>query len=315
MGVKGGSSAKKTLSDRFDGWQPGLLAVLVAWSAAVLVVPRPAPPRELPEPLVAPADLGRIRASQAALSRAAQAHLPDALRALGGAVRRLGRAEASRDATAMGAARRDIEERMMSISGSARGRILELRAYQADAFVAAVRRWEATGEIDDDFVELGGDLVGALRRAGWCSEESGRPRVAMDDDELGVAYRKRWNVAVGAPEGAHVSLAEERLLFAFAIRHPRQEADLGGDAHARAGFGASAMLRRIDEHAKVDPDYPAELARGVIHYHAGNYSRAVVSFQRFREAHPDGPYAARAASYARAAAVADAGDDPDAGWL
>jgi hypothetical protein len=137
----------------------------------------------------------------------------------------------------------------------------------------------------------------------------------MNDDELGVAYRKRWTEAVGMREGALSSLVEERLLFTFALRHPRSEVAIGAHARSAPIVGAEAMLKRIDEHARIDPEYPADFARGVVLYRAGHFGRALRSFHRHLEIDPDGPLSARAHNHARAAVASEVGDPPESAWL
>jgi outer membrane protein assembly factor BamD (BamD/ComL family) len=71
----------------------------------------------------------------------------------------------------------------------------------------------------------------------------------------------------------------------------------------------------VEQHGRLDPDYPVELARGVALYRAGHYTRALQAFDRHLRLHPDGPLAARAQRYARAAVAAEVGDPPSPRWL
>lgn len=306
-----------TLARRFDGWQPGLLAVLVAWGAAILIVPRSVPPTEVPAALVPAADLAALRASEGQLAAHARAALPPPVRTLGSAVRAVGRAESARDRRAAGAAQGQIEAAMTAIANGMARDVAALRAYQTAAFIAALHAWEETGTRSEDLLELGGGLVDVV--AARCATDGGRRRVAMDDDELTAAYHKRWNLLVRPRPGPVASaielpLVEERLLFDFALRH-RTEGALQGDARTRTGLAGQALLRRVDAHARIDPEYPADFARGVVFYRTGQFARAVQAFQRHLAAHADGPLAARAHGHARAAMAAEVGDDPSASWL
>ena len=65
-------------------------------------------------------------------------------------------------------------------------------------------------------------------------------------------------------------------------------------------------MRRIDEYARLDPEYPADFARGVAHFGAMAFANAQVAFNRHLAAHPDGPLTLRAQNFARAALIADA---------
>ena len=216
MRVKSGKVGRGRIEKAFDGWQLGLALVLSAWAMVMLVVPRPASPIELPLPTVGPADLARLRDVEARREAAARAGLPPAVRALGGAVRSMGRAEASREPDVAISARREMEAAVAALAMEPPEGVLALRALQTAAFVRAMRELEATGATSRDATELGGGLLAAFRDAGWASEVGGRTKLAMNDDELGAAYRKRWNGLVALRNGVGgATLTEERLLFAF----------------------------------------------------------------------------------------------------
>jgi hypothetical protein len=63
-------------------------------------------------------------------------------------------------------------------------------------------------------------------------------------------------------------------------------------------------LDRISRLAAFDPSYPADYARGVASYRAGDYVAAAEAFRSWLNDHPDGPFSLRAAGYLRAAAGA-----------
>jgi hypothetical protein len=297
---------KRSLEKAFDGWQLGLVIVLVAWAMVMIVVPRPTSPLEIPAPRPSPMDLRALRAVEGAREARARVELAPAARALGGAVRAYGRAESAQDVSATSAARQAIAAAASSTTHLPPEAILELRALQTSSFVRAVRELEATGTAGRDVTELGGNLVRAFRDAAWADDVNGRLIVAMDDDELAVAYRKRWNALVALkPSVAATTLAEERILFAFAIQRA-QSVSLAGPASATLTLGSRGILRKIDEYARVDPDYPADFARGVAHFGAGAFGKAHLAFANHLAARPDGPLTLRAQNFARAALIADA---------
>ncbi len=292
-----------------------MLAVLLAWSTALLVVPRAVPPTDVPEAMVARSELTVLRAREGELTARARASLPPAVRALGSAVRAVGRAESRHDAPAVGAAQNAVASARASISTGMLEDLRALRAYQTSAFVAALHAWEETGASSDDLLELGGGLVEVL--VSRCEPGPTR-RIAMDDDEIAVAFRKRWIKVAGVSEGPlalPLALAEERLLFDVAVRHAGALSRHGADARSEQALSAQALLRRIDTHARIDPDYPSDYARGVVFYRAGQFARAVQAFNRHLERHGDGPLARRAQGHARAAVAAEVGAEPDEGWL
>lgn len=308
MSVKSGTRGLRGFARRFDGWQPGLVAVLLAWATAVLVVPRPIPPADVPEPTVAPSDVAILRAREGQLAARARASLSAPIRALGSAIRALGAAEAARDGKAVGAARYGIASALGAVPSDAFEEVAALRAYQTDAFVAALRAWERGGVRSEDLDELGGALTDVV--APPCAD-TGRPRVTMDDDELGAAFRKRWAKLLGAREGdLQPTLLEERMLFAHALRHPRSDRPSSQDARTTSALAAQALLRRVEQHGALDPEYPVELARGVALYRAGQFARAVQAFERHLLRNPEGPHAARVRNHLRAAIVAELGDPP-----
>jgi len=304
MRVKSGKSERRPFGKAFDGWQLGLGVVLAAWAVVMLVVPRPAVPLEVPEPHVSPREIALLRTAEAQLETRALAGLPDASRALGTAIRKVGRAEANLDGLALGAAQSEVARAVSAMPPDLRA-LLSLRAMQTARFVRAVREWESSGVASRDIDELGGSLVTAFRDAGWSIDEGDRSRMLMDDDVLGVAFRKRWNEIVRLKGGlAAQTLTEEKLLFGFAIRHARTRRSTSDPVAAR-GLGAPGLLRRIDAYARLDPSYPVDFARGVAYFGAHAFGPAQAAFQRHLEAHPDGPLTLRARNFGRAALIAD----------
>jgi hypothetical protein len=182
--------------------------------------------------------------------------------------------------------------------------LLSLRAYQMLGFVKAVRAWERSGEVSEDLWALGGDFLYALGRNRWCRGSS--RELLMDDGVLRALFKARWNEITGLREAPFaLSLDEDRLRYGFLLEHPFMRADSASSLpidealfQARRG---EAQLAVVDRLSSVDPDYPRDLARGVIFYRLGRYGLAVEHFRRHLELAPDGPYTLRVHNYLKAA--------------
>ncbi|WP_437670954.1 hypothetical protein [Sorangium sp. So ce131] len=237
--------ARRGWKRHLEGWEPGLVAVFIAASAAILAVPRPVEPADLPLPLADARALARARDADAARAREAERLGLDAeVRELGSAFRAFGVVDADADHTEaeLLAARKRVLAAVGPALAQGDEAVLRLRAYQLSSFLREVRRFEATGEETDELRELGGNFVGLLRRNAWLEEGKAKRRgggaarrVSMDGTVLGVLFKKRWSAVVGvqrAPFGP--ALDEERALFSFLLSHP-----LGVGAGGK-GFAAPA---------------------------------------------------------------------------
>jgi tetratricopeptide (TPR) repeat protein len=297
--------APRGLARHFAGWQPGLLAVFIASAVAVLVVPRPVEPVDLPVPKLDLRELTRLRHADAARAELAERTALDVdVRKLGLAMREYGQADFDGDETALLAARKKTIEAARLAVAQGDEALLRLRAFQQRSFLREVRRWEETREATKELAEVGGGFLRLVERNGWV-DASGH--VLMTEGALTASFKKRWNEVSGIDsEALRISTEEQRALLAFVLLHPAASANTaawGGARGAKAGTTADdlARLKKIDEIAKVDPSYPSELARGVIFYRLGRYLLAVESFRQHLDVHPDGPYALRAQNYLRAA--------------
>ncbi|WP_437660339.1 hypothetical protein [Sorangium sp. So ce1182] len=338
---RGGAGARPGWQRHLEGWQPGLVAVLIAGSAAILAVPRPVEPAELPLPLADARALERAREADIAHARQAeQLGLDAEVRELGSAIRAFGLVDADADHTEaeLLAARKRVLDAVGPALAQGDEAVLRLRAYQLSSFVREVRRFESTGEESGELRELGGDFLGLLRRSGWLKRGDARSRgggearrVAMDGAVLGVLFKKRWDAIVGVQrEPFGLALDEERALFRFLLSHPvsvargsrdlaappadeaaarpTQASEPGPRSPAAALRDAEApraaeqyRLRKIDELAALDPSYPRHLARGVALYRLGKFVQSADAFRSHLDEHPDGAHTLRAQNYLRAA--------------
>ncbi len=294
---------KKGFSRHLEGWQPGLVAVGIAGLVAALVVPRSVPPEELPLPSLRPADLAAARAIDRRRAELAEAEPLDVdVRALGSAIRAYGRADDEGDESAAVSAKAAVVRAALSPHVDAES-LLRLRAYQLEHFLAGLRRWEATGERSDDFIELGGGFSRMVERNGWCEGTPCR-NLLLDEDARRATFKKRWNEIVGTQrEALALSLDEQRALYAFFFQHPVplrgsvEDLDGAALAHQKNQF----LLRKIDDFASIDGAYPSSFARGVVLFRMGRYPLAVEAFRRHLDGSVDGPWALRAQNHLRAA--------------
>jgi hypothetical protein len=259
-------------------------------------------PEDLPEPLLEPRELDRQAQEDQALAGAAERDRLDTdVRAVGSAYRAFCLVEITRDGAEIARARRDLTDAVRRAAPQGEAALAKLRAYNLRSFLRELRRWEATGEETDELRELGGPFLDRARTSGWIMQG----RLIADDAVRAALFKKRWSDLTTAHGPAFdLGRTESRALYRFLILHPPRDASFGSGQAAveRAAYDAERYrLRKIDELATIDPSYPADLARGVIHYRLHEYTRSVESFRRFLEDHPDGPYKLRAQNHLRAA--------------
>ncbi|MGA2451208.1 MAG: homeobox domain-containing protein [Polyangiaceae bacterium] len=297
------------------------IPVGVAVVFAALLAPRSAIPCAVPIPI---ADAGNVAAAvtgdRVRAARARQHMLPGPSRALGTAIREFHLGEArSLDASAMADARMRVDVALVEVLGTpdaGREALLDLRAVQLDQFMSEVARLRATGKPSPELSELAGSFLPSMTADGWYGANS----LVPDDDVLRVMFKDMWNTVVGLQRRQDLapSLDEERLLYAFYLRHPhpsrpmrealaatrRSAADAGrGISLERAERAALEAWRidRVGRLAALDPAYPADFARGIAQYSAGAFDASASSFRSWLRDHPDGPWTLRARNYLRAA--------------
>lgn len=283
------------IARHFEGWQVAALAVFIPLVVALIVVPRPVAPTELPEPRFDGRAIARAEERDDDLAKAAEREGLDAdVRALGSAMRAFGRADAEvshEDKTA-------LHQRVVTAAFGAMSQgelaVTKLRAFELREFLRAVRAWEATGEETTDLVELGGGFLRAMRRG----ERLRGRELEMDEHALRASFKLRWNEITGVVgPSLEVSLDERRALYRFLLAHPPLPHDADAPPQAIQSFEDNFRLKKLDEIAKIDPSYPVDLARGVLHFRLTKYALALQDFRRYLEANPDGPYTLRAQNY------------------
>jgi hypothetical protein len=290
-----------------------------------LVLPRAAPPNDVPLPIVDERAFARQMATDRALADSVRAKaLPDDVRALASAIREFHALEA-KDAPGdeLHAARGKVDEVLPAAIASGMDGLVRLRASQLEAFVAEVARFEASGTESQELAELGGAFVRRMRREGWVTDHT----VLFGDAERRVVFKLMWDAFVGLD--AHAELAptldEQRVLYRFYLAHPHAN-EARRDAIAAARRGATEKkhcdaiargeqlaieewrLERIARLSAIDPSYPAAYARGIVQYRRGRYSAAAEAFRDWLHDHPDGAWSRRADSYLRASLAMDAAD-------
>jgi hypothetical protein len=297
---------QKGLGRHLEGWQPGVLAVFVAGIPALLAVPRPVPPVELPEPMLEPRGLAQAARDDERLANAAEREPLDTdVRELGSALRAYGVADATGDDKAVGTERLAVAEAARRAGVHGDEALARLRAYQLRWFLRELRRWEATGQETLELRELGGPFLSRAQKNGWIE---GR-RLLPDDTVRAVLFKKRWmDLTMARGPALDTSSAEQRALARFLLLHPpRDPSSNRTDPRDTIGMhrvGEQAdqyRLKKIDELRTLDPTYPADLARGVVFYQMHRFPQAVEAFRRHLEDHPDGAFAVRAQNYLRAA--------------
>jgi hypothetical protein len=287
-----------------DGWQAGLLVVLMAGSAVVLASPHTVEPSEPPAPSIDYPTLQRTMDRDDSLALQAQGERLDVdIRTVGSLLRQYNRAAADGLEKEVVETRIKLGKATLVALRRSEEQLLALRAYQMSRFLAELKRWQDTGETSDELRELGGDVMRALRRNSWCAR--GR-ELLPDDTVMRVLYKKRWSDITGATAGPFaMSLDEDRVRFGFLMRHPVRGRAADDDTPEARKITAQKMegarLKVINRLGTRDPNYPAWLARGVVLYRARRYRAAVQALQHHLDAHPDGPHALRANGYLKSA--------------
>lgn len=284
---------RSNLEMRRRSYAPWLMAGTCVVLSALLTIPRPVDLRDVPTPRVnwlrvREAELERRRLVAAAVEK----QLPFEVRVVGELLRQLGRAEAERKSTTASEELASAVRRALAEIGAEP--LAQLQALQAHLFVLAVQSWRPGQPPSAELIELGGSFATRAAAAGWIDPAgSGLP----SSQELSALYRIRWASVTGLLQtpGFEPSVDDWRLYYGFRLRQPE---------------GASPRDRRLTQLANVDglkrfdEDYPADYAKGVVHWRMGAAESALTHFRRHLAESPSGRFSLRARNGAAAAAAA-----------
>lgn len=325
----GSRSARSGWSGGPSGRWLALVPVSMALVMLALVMPRAAPPVDVPLPQIDARALALVqREDDVRAASARDKRLPDEVLAVGSALRIFQRAQAKATGTdEIAAARASLDHALgLLVAGggesereAAFDRLVTLRAVQLDSFLAEVARFEATGAETEELVDLGGAFVERMRSAGWIEGQ----KVLLSNAERRATFKIVWSTIVGGgliPRLAP-TLDEQRVLYTLYIEHPhppdaqrtsfavqRRNAVTPDDCERVATQERLAAEQwradKIRKLGEIDPTYPTAYALGVAHYRAARYDQSVDAFRAWLDAHPDGPYTLRARNHLKAALAA-----------
>jgi hypothetical protein len=299
-----------------------LVPLAVGLLFGALVLPRSVPPEEIPSPTIDARLLTRVEAEDdARAARVATSELSSRVRAVGSGFRAFNEAEATQaDEATISRARDAMIQSLRVLSDAEVGALLDLRAYELRTFLAEVRRFEQTGNVSDELVQVGGTFISRMQKVGWCTGH----RLAMSDDARRAAFKTTWNhtLSVDSSPRFALTLDEYRALYAFYFTHPhisdaerarieatfeRSPDAVGRERALEAAEKATGgwLLGKITELAKIDPTYPAPLARAAAFFMRRDYQASAGIYQGWLDDHPGGLWTLRVQNHLRAAILAE----------
>lgn len=303
------------------------LAVIPVTAAALmflLIVPRGAPPEDIPLPQVDGRALRAVVEADAARARDANANrLPTDILAIGSGIRGLNKQFTSGDSEGVAPARAVLDDALRGAAVREPKVLIELlqtlRAVQLEQFLFEVKRFESTGQQSPTLLELGGGFIERMTDAGWVHGHD----LDLDDAQRRAAFKLVWTALVGGAQVAELALTldEQRALYTLYLTRPHVPDDqrvsfesMRRNAASRDDCSNVAMKERlaselwragkIKKLGEIDPAYPTGYALGVAYYRAGRYDQSMDAFRSWMDAHPDGPLALRARNYWKAAFAA-----------
>ena len=289
--VKGARGSSGGARGRFEGAEAALLVVGVVLLAALLAAPRGTEPSIVPLPQPDRRTLSRVLARDAELAaRARQRGLAFEVRAVGEALRRAGAATRPGQGTPSNLLV-DVQTKAHDVLAELGPEpLLMLRALQCELFVAATHEWETERAVPPELRELGGEFAELAESSGWLVNQ----RLVLDDDERALLFRGRFGevTRLGSKPPFAATLDERRESSSILLRHP-----VGADPGARA----ASQLRVIGALGKLDPDYPASYARGVVYFRAQAFEAAAAEFRGELAERPNGTWHLRAKNHLLAA--------------
>jgi hypothetical protein len=287
-----------------DGWQVGVVLVTSAIAPALLAVPHATISRELPMPSVNRTEQARLRQTEADL--ATRAPLPYIARSIGEALRRYGALRAQANEPAAEEMLSDLRDAVHTAwQENQAPALLQLRAVQARLFVAAANQLDdnPSQRPTSDLLELGGEFAHDASEGGWLGSNG----LLASEDELRTWFVIRWNTLTELSREPRFapSLNEWRCYYRFLLR-----AD-----HEPPGVALRDVLgyrgRVIAALAQKDPDYPIDLALGLLSCQQGELSTCADMLSRYLQHTPEGPWSLRVRNTLTAAS--EAFGDPASG--
>ena len=298
------SGPARTRWRRFSGRVSAVVILLPASLLALIVVPRPVAPVDIPLPHIDWEAWGRHQRSTMELVASARSNgLSYSVRVVGELIVRWGRAEYQRDAEQLRQLRGRLDasvERALEAEGSSS--LMALRAVQCESFVNVAvrergkppkaRESETPSEQSSPptaWIELGGRLARRSSDSAWV--------LAATKPELWAACLVRWNALTGLDEHVALAPAPEAIQLLFHLRY-RASAD------APVEHRVARWMEMIASLEPYDSEYPAAYARGIGFYLLSDYAAAFAEFRRHLQRHPTGPWTLRARNHAQASASA-----------
>lgn len=303
-----------------------LVPVTIAVVLFLLMMPWATEPEAVPLPAVDEAKNAATRREDIARADWAEANrLPDDILAVGTALRGLNTAiSKGGDEEARFDARHRLDAALQNVWSGAKPdeaaeNMLRLRAVQTKRFVDEVVRYESSGQVSTELVDLAGGFVDRMAEAGWLDGK----RLVLSDSQRRAAYKTMWNAATGLETAPpfRLTLDEQRALYSLYLQHPHppesRRSEL--DAQRRAASTPEACSRAVDAERRsregwriekiqklreLDPSYPADYALGVAYYRAGQLDLSVRAFRTFVDEHHDGPLSLRARNHLKYTLVA-----------
>ncbi len=277
----------RRMGEQLEGWPVGLWIVFLCALSAALVVPRKVEPDSVPPPVIDRPEQRRTFEAERQRFELGRAGLPIEVRAVGEALRRVGRAAFEGSETT--SQNRKQLHRLLDVALERHGpeRLLELRALQAELFAQAISQ-RSGDEPTSEQRELGGSLLAIGVGRGWFEPAP----LGADDKELRTLFRIYWTDTLGLTQGQPFAptLNEWRAYYRFLLGRPIGEApDADGDLQRKLGYVAAL--------AKHDQDYPRHLARGILLYQRGAPAESAGELRMHLEISPDGPWTLRAQNY------------------
>jgi hypothetical protein len=286
---------------RLEGWQVGAVTVFVATVVTSVIVPRSAVPHAVPPSSLSQREVGATRAELGRVSSVAESgELTHAVRLLEARFRAVGRAEASGDERLAARWAGELGPTATNALLQNREEVVSLRAFLGLEFSRRYLRRLRTGRPDAELHELGGATLAEMAEKGWLQSLEDLP--ASADLVLVGIFARRFNLMVVPQAGELVPLdaGVERAVFAYLMTHP-PPARFASTPMERASTQLKFVVTQIDGLSKVEPDYPALFAKGILHFEAGQFEASASAFDGYLQRHPDGPYRLRAVNFLKAA--------------